>query len=166
MTVDQDSRRRRTSAGRTSSARSRRKLCGLKPRRSRVAGGCVATNRKSRNAAGRSAKSNRRQPPRQGRAEADVLLQHVFGTIEGELKKLDSHKGASSQDRERARGRYRKWSTVWRKPSRCNARLPKPTPRGARPRIRKQLAHAEDLRRAIAERLERLHSKRDARKAI
>lgn len=95
----------------------------------------------------------------------DVLLQHVFGTIEGELKKLDSHKGASSQDRERASRALTQMVNSLEKAVEMQRDITKAKSKGRGAKDREALAHADDLRREIAERIEKLQRKRTAQRS-
>ncbi len=90
------------------------------------------------------------------------LVRSVFKTIEGELRKLDSHQGTTSQDRERASRALSQMVSSLEKAVEMQSRIDKTNAKGSKTKDKEQLAHAEDLRRAIAERLERLNSKRDA----
>lgn len=95
----------------------------------------------------------------------DVLLQHVFGTIEGELKKLDSHKGASSQDRERASRALTQMVNSLEKAVEMQRDITKAKSKGRGAKDKEALAHADDLRREIAERIEKLQRKRSTERS-
>jgi hypothetical protein len=88
-------------------------------------------------------------------AKPRSLMQRVYNTIDSELTKLEKQKGLTSQDRERASRAL--WSTLWRK---CH--ITKTKSSGGDARNKEAFAHAEDLRREIADRLERLNRKRSA----
>jgi hypothetical protein len=93
-----------------------------------------------------------------------LLLQHVYKTIAGELSKLDDHKGASSQDRERASRALSQMVNSLEKAVEMQREMIKDKAKGSTAKDKEQLAHAEILRRSIAERIERLNGKRDAGK--
>lgn len=105
------------------------------------------------------ARKNNKQAPK-----PMVLVQRVYNTIDGELNKLEQHKGASSQDRERASRALSQMVNSLEKAVEMQREITKANAKGSTSKDKEQLAHAEDLRRAIAERLERLHSAQDAGK--
>jgi hypothetical protein len=88
------------------------------------------------------------------------LLGHVRSTIEGELTKLDRQAGDTSQDRERASRALSQMVNSLEKAIEMQREITNDTTKGAAKKNKEELAHAEDLRRAIAERIERLQSKR------
>ena len=93
-------------------------------------------------------------------AKPMVLVQRVYNTIDGELTKLEKQKGASSQDRERASRALSQMVSSLEKAVEMQREMTKTTAKGSAAKDKKALAHAEDLRRAIAERLERLQRQR------
>ena len=123
---------------------------------------------------GTDAAANVSQPTTRGRKSANVvpepskkrppkprdLLHHVCSTIEGELTKLDRQSGDTSQDRERASRALSQMVNSLEKTIGMQSEIEKDTTKGAAKKNKEELAHAEDLRRAIAERLERLQRKR------
>jgi hypothetical protein len=93
-------------------------------------------------------------------AKPMVLVQRVYNTIDGELTKLEKQKGASSQDRERASRALSQMVSSLEKAVEMQREMTKATSKGSAAKDKEALAHAEDLRRAIAERLERLQRQR------
>jgi cellobiose-specific phosphotransferase system component IIA len=89
-----------------------------------------------------------------------VLVQRVYNTIDGELTKLEKQKGASSQDRERASRALSQMVSSLEKAVEMQREMTKAAAKGSGVKDKEALAHAEDLRRAIAERLERLQRQR------
>lgn len=90
------------------------------------------------------------------------LVQRVYRAINTELEKLEKQKGASSQDRERAsRALSQMVNSLEKAIDMQREMLKSQTPR-AKAKDKEALRHAEDLRRQIAERLERLRPKRRA----
>ncbi len=93
-----------------------------------------------------------------------VLVRRVYNTIDGELTKLEQQKGASSQDRERASRALSQMVNSLEKAIDMQREMTKDTTKGSGQKDKEALAHAEDLRRAVAERIERLHRERLAGK--
>jgi hypothetical protein len=89
-----------------------------------------------------------------------ALLRHVCSTIEGELTKLDRQSGDTSQDRERASRALSQMVNSLEKTITMQNEVTKDTAKGSSKKQEEELAHADDLRRQIAERLERLQQKR------
>jgi hypothetical protein len=89
------------------------------------------------------------------------LVQRVYRTIEGELTKLENQEGTSSQDRERGSRALSQIVNSLEKATDMQQVLAAKTAKGGTAKDKEALAHAEDLRRQIAERLERLSRKRD-----
>jgi hypothetical protein len=89
-----------------------------------------------------------------------ALLRHVCSTIEGELTKLDQQSGDTSQDRERASRSLSQMVNSLEKTIKMQNEVIKDTAKGSSNTEKEELAHADDLRRQIAERLERLQQKR------
>jgi len=106
-----------------------------------------------RSAAG-SAKRSRRAPTKKS------LVQRVYNTIDGELTKLEKQKGLTSQDRERASRALSQMVNALEKAVEMQREMTKRKTTGGSAKSKEALAHAEDLRREIAERLERLNRKR------
>lgn len=92
------------------------------------------------------------------------LVRRIYNTIDKELTKLESHKGASSQDRERASRALSQMVSSLEKAVEMQRELTKQTTTTIKGRDKEALKHAEELRREIADRLERLHRKRTAAK--
>lgn len=88
------------------------------------------------------------------------LVQRVYRAIETELAKLEQQKGASSQDRERASRALSQMVNSLEKAIDMQRDIVKSTAPRAKAKDTEALRHAEDLRRQIAERLERLQPKR------
>jgi hypothetical protein len=89
-----------------------------------------------------------------------ALVQRVYNTIDGELTKLEKQKGLTSQDRERASRALSQMVNALEKAVEMQRDITKTKASGGDSRNKEALAHAEDLRREIAERLERLNRKR------
>jgi hypothetical protein len=100
-----------------------------------------------------------KEKPKKAPKESD-LLGHVRSTIEGELTKLDKQTGDTSQDRERASRALSQMVNSLEKAIDMQREIAKDTTKGAAKKNKEELAHAEDLRRAIAERIEGLQRKR------
>jgi hypothetical protein len=96
------------------------------------------------------------------RAKPNALVQRVYNTIDGELTKLEKQKGLTSQDRERASRALSQMVNALEKAVEMQREMTKRKPTGGDAKSKEALAHAEDLRREIAERLERLNRKRAA----
>ena len=88
------------------------------------------------------------------------LVQRVYNTIDGELTKLEKQKGLTSQDRERASRALSQMVNALEKAVEMQREMTKRKTTGGDAKSKEALAHAEDLRREIAERLERLNRKR------
>jgi hypothetical protein len=88
------------------------------------------------------------------------LVRRVYNTIDGELTKLEKQKGLTSQDRERASRALSQMVNALEKAVEMQREMTKTKSSGGDARSKEALAHAEDLRREIAERLERLNRKR------
>jgi hypothetical protein len=99
------------------------------------------------------------------RAKPGALVQRVYNTIDGELTKLEKHKGLTSQDRERASRALSQMVNALEKAVEMQRDMTKRKPTGGDAKSKEALAHAEDLRREIAERLERLNRKRAAQRS-
>ena len=93
------------------------------------------------------------------------LVQHVYNAIETELTKLEEQDGTSSQDRERASRALSQMVNSLEKATVMQRNIVKDKTRGSGSKDKEALANAEDLRRKIAERLERLFVKRGTKKA-
>jgi hypothetical protein len=106
-----------------------------------------------RSAAG-SPEGSRRAPTKKS------LVQRVYNTIDGELTKLEKQKGLTSQDRERASRALSQMVNALEKAVEMQREMTKRKTTGGDAKSKEALAHAEDLRREIAERLERLNRKR------
>ena len=89
-----------------------------------------------------------------------VLVRRVYKTIDGELTKLEQQAGASSQDRERASRALSQMVSSLEKAVEMQREITKDTAKGSGSKNKEALAHAEGLRRAIAERIERLQRQR------
>ena len=89
-----------------------------------------------------------------------ALLRHVCSTIEGELTKLDQQSGDTSQDRERASRALSQMVNSLEKTINMQSGITNDTTKGSSKKQEEELAHADDLRRQIAERIERLQQKR------
>jgi hypothetical protein len=111
-----------------------------------------------RSAAG-SAKRSRRAPTKAAPTKKS-LVQRVYNTIDGELTKLEKQKGLTSQDRERASRALSQMVNALEKAVEMQREMTKRKTSGGDAKSKEALAHAEDLRREIAERLERLNRKR------
>jgi cellobiose-specific phosphotransferase system component IIA len=89
-----------------------------------------------------------------------VLVRRVYKTIDGELTKLEKQEGASSQDRERASRALSQMVNSLEKAVEMQREITKDTAKGSGSKNKQELAHAEDLRRTVAERIQRLHEER------
>lgn len=92
-----------------------------------------------------------------------ALVRRIYKTIDGELTKLEAHRGTSSQDRERASRALSQMVSSLEKAIDMQRDIAGKG-RNKSSKDKEALAHAEDLRRQIAERLERLNRKRDAQR--
>lgn len=124
--------------------------------RTMAEGGSLSADETSRRAAAGSAKRSRSAPTKKS------LVQRVYNTIDGELTKLEKQKGLTSQDRERASRALSQMVNALEKAVEMQREMTKTKTSGGGAKSRESLAHAEDLRREIAERLERLNRKRAA----
>jgi len=104
-------------------------------------------------------------PATRMRAKPNVLVQRVYNTIDGELTKLEKQKGLTSQDRERASRALSQMVNALEKAVEMQRVMTKRKPTGGDAKSKEALAHAEDLRREIAERLERLNRKRSPQRS-
>ena len=95
-------------------------------------------------------------------AKPRSLVQRVYNTIDSELTKLEKQKGLTSQDRERASRALSQMVNALEKAVEMQRDITKTKSSGGDARNKEALAHAEDLRREIADRLERLNRKRPA----
>lgn len=112
------------------------------------------------------ARRARAKPPAtRMRAKPNVLVQRVYNTIDGELTKLEKQKGLTSQDRERASRALSQMVNALEKAVEMQRVMTKRKPTGGDAKSKEALAHAEDLRREIAERLERLNRKRSPQRS-
>jgi hypothetical protein len=107
-----------------------------------------------------STKESRRAPTKSKAPTKKSLVQRVYNTIDGELTKLEEQKGLASQDRERASRALSQMVNALEKAIEMQREMTKRKPAGGDAKSKDALAHAENLRREIAERLERLNRKR------
>ncbi|WP_092866558.1 hypothetical protein [Hyphomicrobium facile] len=115
--------------------------------------------------ASKTAASTRAKPPAtRMRAKPNALVQRVYNTIDGELTKLEKQKGLTSQDRERASRALSQMVNALEKAVEMQRVMTKRKPTGGDAKSKEALAHAENLRREIAERLERLNHKRSSQR--
>jgi chromosome segregation ATPase len=85
-----------------------------------------------------------------------ALVLKIYKTIDGELTKLEKQKGSTSQDRERASRALSQITSSLERAAEMQRELAKASSRGAKKSEMEALRHAEDMRRQIADRLERL----------
>lgn len=85
-----------------------------------------------------------------------ALVLKIYKTIDGELTKLEKQKGSTSQDRERASRALSQITSSLERAAEMQRELAKASSRGAKKSETEALRHAEDMRRQIAERIERL----------
>ena len=97
---------------------------------------------------------------RKAKANPVLLVQRVYATIDGELGKLEKQEGKTSQDRERASRALSQITNSLEKAVEMQRDIKKAMTKASGRYDKEALAHAEDLRRAIAERLERLQRQR------
>ena len=95
-------------------------------------------------------------------AKPRSLEQRVYNTIDSDLTKHEKQKGLTSQDRERASRALSQMVNALEKAVEMQRDITKTKSSGGDARNKEALAHAEDLRREIADRLERLNRKRSA----
>ena len=107
-----------------------------------------------------SCKAQTKDPSPTKKSKPNALVQRVYNTIDGELTKLERQKGATSQDRERASRALSQMVNALEKAVEMQRDMTKRKTTGGDAKSKEALAHAEDLRREIAERLERLNRKR------
>ena len=88
-----------------------------------------------------------------------ALVLRVFRTIDGELSKLADQEGTTSQDRERASRALSQIVNSLEKAEKMQREIAKEQAKGSATNTKEELIHAEDLRRQIAERIERLQNK-------
>jgi cellobiose-specific phosphotransferase system component IIA len=119
----------------------------------------IKNEAKASRAAAGSTKESRSAPPKTPPTQK-ALVQRVYNTIDSELTKLEHQKGLTSQDRERASRALSQMVNALEKAVDMQREMTKRKTKGADARSKEALAHAEDLRREIAERLERLNRKR------
>lgn len=93
-----------------------------------------------------------------------ALVQRIYNTIDSELTKLERHKGASSQDRERASRALSQMVSSLEKAVDMQREITKSKSSPSTVKDKEALRHAEDLRREIASRLERLTRERGSAK--
>jgi cellobiose-specific phosphotransferase system component IIA len=103
--------------------------------------------------------------PKKNTPTKKSLVQRVYNTIDGELTKLEAQKGLTSQDRERASRALSQMVNALEKAVEMQREMTKTKRSGGDARSKEALAHAEDLRREIAERLERLNRKRTSQRS-
>lgn len=97
-------------------------------------------------------------------AKPKDLVQRVYNTIDLELTKLEQQKGVSSQDRERASRALSQMVNSLEKAVDMQRDISNGASKRANAKDKEALRHAEDLRREIAERLERLNRQRTPRR--
>jgi hypothetical protein len=115
-----------------------------------------------------SRNASRSVPPKSAptkKSKPGALVQRVYNTIDGELEKLEKQKGLTSQDRERASRALSQMVNALEKAVEMQREMTKRKATGGDAKSKEALAHAEDLRREIAERLERLNRKRTTRRS-
>lgn len=101
--------------------------------------------------------------PRPKSVNAKTLVNRIYSTIDKELSKLEQHDGESSQDRERASRALSQMVNSLEKAVDMQREITKAQGRAqASGKDKEALKHAEELRREIADRLERLQRKRTA----
>lgn len=101
--------------------------------------------------------------PRARAVNAKTLVTRIYTTIDKELSKLEQHDGESSQDRERASRALSQMVSSLEKAVDMQREITKAQGRAqASGKDKEALKHAEELRREIADRLERLQRKRSA----
>jgi hypothetical protein len=159
----------------TSKAKAARKGAGAKPKPMASAASETGTDHSAavRTKANGKTKAKRATPPRSAagsrnasgraptkKAKPNALVQRVYNTIDGELTKLEKQKGLTSQDRERASRALSQMVNALEKAVEMQRDITKKKAPGGDARNKEALAHAEDLRREIADRLERLNRKR------
>lgn len=84
------------------------------------------------------------------------LVKRVYATIDGELSKLEQQRGLTSQDRERASRALSQMVNSLEKAIEMQHEMTKRQAKGSGKKDKEALAHAEDIRREIAQRLEKL----------
>lgn len=138
------------------------------PAAARAPGKAAAKAAKTRKAKSPAPKTPGAEPAAAAPAKAIKpagLVKRIYNTIEKELSKLDAHGGRSSQDRERASRALCQLMNSLEKAVEMQREIDKQGGRKqATAQHKEALKHAEELRREIADRLERLHRKRAAAK--
>ena len=129
-----------------------------------VANDAVAKPARSAPAPKRAASTPAEPTATRMRAKPNALVQRVYNTIDGELTKLEKQKGLTSQDRERASRALSQMVNALEKAVEMQRVMTKRKPTGGDAKSKEALAHAENLRREIAERLERLNHKRSSQR--
>ena len=104
--------------------------------------------------------AGKKQGLKKSKARPEVLVQHVYDAIDGELTKLEQQAGLKSQDRERASRALSQMVSSLEKAVEMQRTMAKDKKKGASPKDLEALRHAEDMRKEIAERLERVRSGR------
>lgn len=113
--------------------------------------------------AGQGASPAKAAKPRTKSVNAKTLVNRIYSTIDKELSKLEQHDGESSQDRERASRALSQMVNSLEKAVDMQREITKAQGRAqASGKDKEALKHAEELRREIADRLERLQRKRTA----
>lgn len=101
--------------------------------------------------------------PRPKSVNPKTLVTRIYSTIDKELSKLEQHDGESSQDRERASRALSQMVSSLEKAVDMQREITKAQGRAqASGKDKEALKHAEELRREIADRLERLQRKRQS----
>ena len=101
-------------------------------------------------------------PPGTGKAIKPLgLVKRIYNTIDKELSKLEEHAGKSSQDRERASRALSQMVSSLEKAVEMQREITREQSRkDTSGKGKEALKHAEELRREIADRIERLQRKR------
>jgi hypothetical protein len=100
-----------------------------------------------------SAPAKRAAPPKPpAKPKPSTLVERVYRTIDGELGKLEKQKGLTSQDRERVSRALSQMVNALEKAVEMQREITKTKSAGGDARSKEALAHAEDLRREIADR--------------
>lgn len=123
----------------------------------------AAAPRKTPKASDQGASTAKAARPRPKSVNAKTLVNRIYSTIDKELSKLEQHDGESSQDRERASRALSQMVNSLEKAVDMQREITKAQGRTkASGKDKEALKHAEELRREIADRLERLQRKRTA----
>lgn len=121
------------------------------------------TSKAAAGEAGQVASLAKTAKPRPKSVNAKTLVNRIYSTIDKELSKLEQHDGESSQDRERASRALSQMVNSLEKAVDMQREITKAQGRAqASGKHKEALKHAEELRREIADRLERLQRKRTA----